>query len=324
MTAHKIGAVLAAAAVACAGAASTPPSATVAPIAAAAPVERVARQCALVASCSDEHDSSSLRTPQACVDWYLVNARDEAPLSECMMKAKNCAAVEACTHARSDAVAEEYCKAHPGVLTACDGSRLISCQGEGAAESVATDCASLGGTCGERRQSGLVERGCVSPQLCPDGAPDHRCDGEGAVIDCSMGIAERDTCPPSSRCVADHDESGAPTARCRSASGRDCTMGGAAFCEGDVAYACVQSGRFRGLHSADCGAFGLACSVRSGRVVCTRRGEAACTAGAASCAGDELVFCAAGQPLRVSCKDLGFAGCDPAGGGGEALCAVRH
>jgi len=49
---------------------------------------RIAKQCALVASCADEHDSSAFRTPQACVDWYVVNARDEAPLAECVMKAK--------------------------------------------------------------------------------------------------------------------------------------------------------------------------------------------------------------------------------------------
>ncbi len=289
------------------------------------PVARAARHCAIIASCADEHDSSVFRTPQACVDWYLVNSRDEAPLADCMMRAKDCASVEACTHARPDAVAEEYCKAHPGALTTCEGNRFISCEGEGATESVAVDCASVGGTCGERRQSGLVERGCISERLCPSGAPEHRCDGESAVIDCDDGIAERNVCPPNSRCVTDHDDNGAPTARCRSAAGRDCTMGGAAFCEKDVAYACVQNGRFRGLHAADCGAFGLACVVRSGRVYCAQRGEASCSAAsAASCEGDQLSFCAAGQSFRVSCTQLGFAGCDPSGGGGEALCASRR
>src|SRR3954471_534835 len=43
---------------------------------------RVAKQCALVASCADAHDSSAFRTPEACFDWYVVvNARDEAPLA---------------------------------------------------------------------------------------------------------------------------------------------------------------------------------------------------------------------------------------------------
>ncbi|HSQ62593.1 MAG TPA: hypothetical protein VLM85_05245 [Polyangiaceae bacterium] len=324
MTARKIGAVLAATAVACAGAASKPPPTPTAPVVDASPVARVARQCALVASCSREHQSSVTGTPQACVDWYLVNAHDEAPLADCMMKAKDCAGLEACSRARADTGAEEYCTAHPGVLTACDGNRFISCEGEGGSESLAVDCAALGGTCGETKQGGVALRGCLSPRLCPDGAPEHRCDGDGAVVDCAFGIAERNVCPPSSRCSSERDESGAPVARCRSTSGgRDCTLGGAAFCEGDVAYSCVQSGRFRGLHAADCGAFGLGCAVRSGRVFCVGGDGAGCSGGAASCAGDTLAFCAAGRQMHVSCKELGFAGCDP-GAGGEALCAVRR
>jgi len=312
--------------VACAGASSPPAAKPAPPQIDDSPLGRVARQCTKIASCPNEHEASAFRAPQACVDWYLVNAQSEAPLAECMMRAKDCAEALACTRESADAVAERYCKAHPGALTACDGNHLISCEGEGAEESVATDCAAIGGTCGERRPGGpvgIAERGCLSERMCPPGAPEHRCDGESAVIDCNDGIAQRNVCPPGSRCAADRDESGAATAQCRAASGRECTMGGAAFCEGDVAFACVQSGRFRGLHSADCGAFGLGCVVRSGRVFCAPRGEAPCAAGAASCSGDDLAFCAAGQSFRVSCKQLGFAGCDPSGGGKEALCAAK-
>jgi hypothetical protein len=291
-----------------------------------ASLARIVRQCALVASCADEHDATMLRTPQGCVDWYTVNARDEAPLADCVMRAKSCADLNTCTHARADAVAETYCKAHPSAITACDGNTLLACEGEGSAESTAIDCATFGGTCTEHKADGLVVRGCLSPKLCPEGAPEHRCaaqgDGPDAVIDCDDGIVDENECPPGSRCVTGTDAYGAPTARCQSASGHECTIAGGAFCEGDVAYVCVQSGRFAGLHSADCGALGLGCVTRSGHVSCVRRGAPVCS-GPATCAGGDLEVCAGGEPFRVSCRALGFDGCDPAGGGGEALCMAR-
>jgi hypothetical protein len=280
---------------------------------------RIARQCSLVASCADAHDSSAFRTPQSCFDWYVVNARDEAPLADCVMRARTCAELTKCTHARADGLAESFCKAHPGVLSACDSDRLLTCEGDGASESTAVDCAALGGTCGERKNGGLVVRGCVAPKTCPPNAPEHRCDGD-AVVDCEDGIADRNACPAGSKCVAGTDAYGAPAAHCRSGAGRECSLAGSAFCEGDVAYACVQNGRFAGLHSSDCGAMGLGCVVRSGRVSCTRRGPASCSPDPASCLGDELRFCADGIPFRVSCKEIGMSTCDPAGGGGEALC----
>jgi len=74
------------------------------------------------------------------------------------------------------------------------------------------------------------------------------------------------------------------------------------------------------LAVGECGAIGLGCVVRSGRVSCTRRGPPSCSPDPASCLGDELRFCADGIPFRVSCKEIGMSTCDPAGGGGEALC----
>ncbi len=278
----------------------------------------IARQCARVASCADRHDSSALRTPEACVDWYVVNAGAEAPLADCIMHATSCAELTRCTHPRADAYAESYCEAHPGVQTACDATSLITCQGDDASESTAVDCAALHGTCAERRSGELLVRGCLAPALCPANAPEHRCDGD-AIVDCQDGIAERNACPRGWHCATSRDETGRATASCRSAAGRECSAA-AAFCEGDVAYACVQNGRFAGMHSADCGALGLACVVRAGRVACVRRGPPACATEPATCDGDALAFCAGGDPFRVSCKDLGFASCDPAGGGGEALC----
>ena len=279
----------------------------------------IVRQCARVASCADAHESSIFRTPAACVDWYLVNARDEAPLAECVMRARSCGDMNACTHGRADQVAETFCKAHPGVLSTCDGNALLTCEGDGSVESTALDCGTLGGTCTERKMGGLVLRGCASPKLCQAGAPEHRCEGN-AVVDCDDGIADKSDCPRGSQCVPGTDAYGAPTARCRSASGRECTIAGGAFCDGAVANVCVLNGRFAGLHSSDCGALGLGCTVRSGRVACIERGPEACAFEPATCSGSELRFCAAGQTRHVDCKTLGFHGCDPSGGGGEALC----
>ena len=237
--------------------------------------------------------------------------------------------MNACTHPRIEARATTFCRAHPGVLSACDAGELITCQGEDGVESTAVDCAKLGGACAEKRSGELVVRGCVSPALCPAGAPEQRCEGD-AIVDCQDGVAERASCPAGFHCATSHDESGAVTARCQSAAGRDCAQIPSAFCEGDVAYVCVQNGRFTGMHSADCGALGLACVVRPSarsagpgdraRVSCVHRGPAACAPGPATCDGDDLRFCAGGDRFRVSCKHLGFSACDPSGGGGEALC----
>ncbi len=316
----RSGACVAVLVVACAGASSRGPEVASRDQPSAA-LARVAKQCALVASCADAHDSNVFRTPQSCVDWYTVNAHDEAPLAECVMRAKSCADMTTCTHTRASALAETFCKAHPGVLSTCEGHTLLTCEGE-AEESTSLDCATFGGTCGERKAGGLVVRGCIAPSLCPAGAPEHRCDGD-TVVDCDDGIADKNACPAGSRCVAGTDVYGAPSARCRSASGRECTIGGGAFCEGDVAYVCVQNGRFAGLHTADCGSFGLGCAVRAGHVSCVKRGLSTCPPEPATCSSGELRFCAAGEPFHVSCKDLGFAGCDPSGGGGEALCTTR-
>ena len=125
------------------GTAPKPVPVATGPAAAPSLLVDVARRCARIASCSDPHDPSNFRTAQACVDWWLVNARDESPLADCVMKAKTCVEVEACTHAPGDPGAESFCKAHPGTLSTCDGTRYISCEERDPRESTATECAAL-------------------------------------------------------------------------------------------------------------------------------------------------------------------------------------
>ena len=305
------------------GTAPKPVPVAAGPAAAPSLLVDVARRCARIASCSDPHDPSNFRTAQACVDWWLVNARDESPLADCVMKAKTCLEVEACTHAPGDPGAESFCKAHPGTLSTCDGTRYISCEDRDPRESTASECAALGGTCGEIHGAGLVLRGCIAPKLCPSDAPTLRCDGEKALIDCEGGIAERRVCPQGSRCVPEVNAEGDPSATCESSTGRRCGLPGSAFCDGDRAVVCVQNGRFTGMHVGDCGRYGMGCIVRAGRANCVRKETTGC-AGPAACEGDTLRFCAAGGDVRVPCKELGFTGCNPTGAGTEASCTYAE
>lgn len=283
-------------------------------------LSEVARRCARVAACADSHDASQFRDPSTCVDWWLVNVNDERPLADCVMHANTCAAVHACTHEREDRAAAAYCVAHPGVFSACDGSRFISCEGDQGQESTVVDCAALGGTCGQTDSGGLVVRGCISSRLCPAGAPERRCDGD-SLIGCEGGIVERSACTKGTHCVAGPDENGAPSASCEAAGAVRCTSSSTARCEGDVAVACVVNGRYPGVHKTSCADYGLTCAMRSGRTSCVSKNPAACAVGSpARCDGEELVFCAAGTETHVSCKDIGLAGCAAEGKGPSAAC----
>ena len=304
-------------AVACAGASKPPPPAAPASTAWRA---AVGRGCARIASCSDPHDPSTFRSVSACVDWWLVNDEAERPLADCVMRASTCDEVERCTHAPGDPGAETFCRAHPGTLSTCDGTRFVSCEAGRPEESVLTDCSRLGGTCGEVRRDGLVIRGCISKSACPDGAPPLRCDGDGFLLDCSEGVAERRACPAGTRCRQAVDGDEQHSARCESSNGKACSIPGSAFCDGDRAVACVQNGRYTGMHVGDCARFGLGCGMRAGHSFCVRKEPGGCTAQPATCAGDDLRFCAAGEEMSVSCKELGFAGCDPTGAGTEGAC----
>lgn len=280
-----------------------------------------ARRCALVASCADAHDPAHLRNPTACVDWWLTAARDEPALTRCLGAAASCKDALRCTHDASDAAAAAFCAAHPGTLGACDGARLYGCSDD-PAESTASDCAALGGTCVERHVAGgLVVRGCTSARLCPPGAPAERCE-DGAVVRCEDDMADRRACPEGRRCVV-RDDAGEPLASCEGERGPGraarCAKPGYAACDGDTATFCALAGKDAWLRSQDCAALGLGCVVRAGRAVCAARGGT-CASAEARCEEGALVFCAAAREMRVSCKDIGFSRCDPAARGQEAGC----
>jgi hypothetical protein len=286
-------------------------------------LDDIARTCALMASCADAHDPTHLRSPSACTDYWLTNLRAERSVLECLLLAKTCVAAERCTHPQSDVGAAAFCEAHPGTLGTCDGNLLISCV-EPADESVVVDCGTLAGKCTEQPVSGgLLVRGCLSPTLCPEGAPESRCEGDGYVVRCESGLAERDACPAGTRCV-ERVEAGERRASCEAVATADhprrCNRPGLATCEGDRATFCTLVGQSAWLRTVDCAARGMTCGMRAGRAVCVVRGQPECAPGPSWCEGDAVVFCAAGHRARVPCASLGMARCEPGARGFEAAC----
>lgn len=281
----------------------------------------IAKSCARISSCADAHDSTHLRNPVSCIDWWLVSTNEEHDLIDCFSKATTCKAIEQCTHDPNDLGAGAFCVAHPGALGVCDGTRLFNCSDD-PTESSATDCGALGGTCVEKRISGgLVVRGCTSPKMCPNGAPEQRCEGN-AVVRCEDGLADYKTCPRGTQCAA-RTNAGEVVASCEGLFGAGrtarCAKPGYAACQGDRATFCTLVGKDAWLRDQDCAGWGLTCGMRNGRANCMAR-NAACLGADAKCDGDTLVFCAAGTETRVACKDLGFSKCDPALRGPEAGC----
>jgi len=277
----------------------------------------IARQCARIASCADAHDPAHLRNPSSCVDWWLVSTNAEQSAVECLQSVKTCADLAQCTHEKRDRGAVAFCTAHPGVLGTCDGTRLYNCSDE-AEESSAVDCAAFGGSCIEQRVAGgLVVRGCTSAKLCPQNAPISRCDGT-AIVRCEDGIAERRECPRGTRCVHVEEQ-----ASCEGEPAQDraqrCSKPGFAACEGNRVAFCTLVGRDAWLRTTDCPRWGnMTCALQNGRANCVSNGGT-CT-GPARCDGADLLFCAANSEVRVSCKDLGFARCDPAAQAQQAAC----
>lgn len=280
-------------------------------------IARIGKVCARVASCADPHDATHLRNPTSCIDWWLVNTTVESDTIACLSKAASCQDVEACTHDPVDRGAIDWCVAHPGVLGTCDGTRLYSCSDD-PAESSAIDCATLGGTCIEQRVAGgLVVRGCASQKLCPPNAPLARCEGN-AIVRCEDGIAERRECAKTTRCIAGGEEG----ASCEGEPNQDrpqrCLKPGFAACDGDRVTFCMLVGRNAWLRTTDCKRWDMTCGMRNGRANCTSK-VIGC-ADTPRCDGENLVFCAAGTEMRVSCKELGFSRCDPAARAQEAAC----
>lgn len=286
----------------------------------------IARACARVASCAHTHDAPRLREPGACVEWWLAEGNPSAPdpLRRCLSEAKTCDQVNTCMHGGGDPRAAAFCRQRPGVVSGCDGDRLVSCSDDDAAESTVIDCAAMGATCRETKAAGgLVLRACFSPQKCPPGAPEARCDGDSAVLSCRDGAVERVACKPGTRCEAHTDESGEATASCQLPGKQRCVTLGAKHCEADLLVECVGAGHFGKVAVTDCAGFGLRCAGTGPRAGCYVPSDVECDREMLpKCAGGDLVFCAAGRTMKISCAELGLGTCDPAARGPMAACSA--
>ncbi len=289
-------------------------------------LDDVAARCAKIASCSNAHDTPRLRDPGTCIDWWVARVRsDTDPVQKCLASAKGCAEIATCARgAAGDARAASYCAAHPGVMTACDGDAFVSCSGTDGAVSTRLDCGAASARCEERKiAGGLVARGCFSPALCPDGAPEERCDGQGAaIVSCHDGLVERTICPTGTVCRPHKEAGGENGATCEPTGEHlHCAEVGARYCAGDRLVECVVHGHYGDARVSDCGALGLRCAGSGARAACVIRKALECEPAPARCDGEDLAFCAAGRRVKVGCRGLGLGPCDADAQGPAAACA---
>lgn len=280
----------------------------------------VASACAKVASCTHTGEAARLRDPGACVDWFTANPSEA--LQRCVTGAKGCEQVNACVYGAGDAKAVELCAKRQGVVSACDGDRLVSCGDASGAESYVVDCAKMGATCREAKSgAGIIVRSCFSPQKCPAGAPEARCDGN-AVLTCRDGAMERAECKSGTKCE-ERKEEGEATASCELPGRRRCELLGSRRCEGDTLVECERAsgGSASKPKIADCSALGLACRGVGPRAGCLVPANVECDKEMLPrCEQGKLVFCAAGRLTKLACSDLGLGPCNPGARGAMAAC----
>jgi hypothetical protein len=288
-------------------------------------LEKAARTCAGVASCAHPHDAARERDPGACVEALVTRAPAAADAFEgCVAKTKGCSDVDACVRARGDAAAAQFCRDHAGKHAGCVGTRLVTCSEDDPSEATSMDCAALAGTCAELPQpGGLLVYGCVSPSLCPAGASGSHCQGAGAVVSCHEGAAERTECAAPSRCTETKAADGTGLAFCEQPNHRHCTELDKRWCEDGRLLTCRSHGPVGEVVATDCALQGLTCEPSPDNgAECAVPGKPVCTRGSPTCEGESLAFCAAGRRFRVSCRDLGFAACDPDAHGVDAACSA--
>lgn len=296
-------------------------------------LQQVAEACARIVSCTHSHDAPRLRDPSACVDWWVAHAdaggaERPDPLQRCFTQATSCEQINTCLHGGGDAKAAAFCAQRPGVVSGCEGDRLVSCGDDDAQESTVTDCTALGATCREMKAAGgLVIRACFAPAKCPPGAPEARCDGPDAVVSCHDGAIERASCRPGTRCEDHKDESGDATASCQLPGRRRCDALGARHCEGDRLVECSSQDHYGKVRVSDCAGFGLRCTGSGPRAGCYVPADVECDKDMLpKCdgKGESLVFCAAGRLTKISCASLGMGACNPTAHGPVAACSPRQ
>jgi hypothetical protein len=268
------------------------------------------KACARVSACSPR-----FKGPSACVEWWMLGGSE--PLKKCLDAANGCEAVATCLHGGGDAKAAAFC-GQRGVVSGCDGSRLVSCSDDDAHEATVVDCAEMGATCADIKSAGgLVMRACSAPAKCPAGSPDVRCEGANTVISCRDGAYERVVCPAGTKCEEHRDEAGDAAASCVVPGQRRC-IGGLRRCEEDRLIEC-EHGKTK---VTDCIGQGLHCAGVGPRAGCSVPENVECDKEMLPrCDGGNVVFCAAGRLEKIPCASLGLGPCDPAAKGAFAACS---
>jgi hypothetical protein len=281
----------------------------------------VASACAKIASCTNASEAPRLRDPGACVDWFVAKYDPADPLQRCVEGAKGCDQVNACVHGAGDPKAVEFCAKRQGVVSGCDGDRLVSCGDASFAESYVVDCAKLGAACRETKAAGgVIVRGCFSPQKCPANAPEARCDGN-AVLSCRDGAMERVECKPGTKCGERKDGSGEAIATCELPGRRRCDLLGSRRCEDDRLVECERGPAATRARVSDCSGLGLHCQGVGPRAGCYVAENVECDKEMLPrCEQGKLVFCAAGRVTRLACADLGLGPCNTRARGSMAAC----
>jgi hypothetical protein len=281
----------------------------------------VASACAKIASCTNASEAPRLRDPGACVDWFVGKYDPADPLQRCVEGAKGCDQVNACVHGAGDPKAVEFCAKRQGVVSGCDGDRLVSCGDASFAESYVVDCAKLGAACRETKAAGgVIVRGCFSPQKCPANAPEARCDGN-AVLSCRDGAMERVECKPGTKCGERKDGSGEAIATCELPGRRRCDLLGSRRCEDDRLVECERGPAATRARVSDCSGLGLHCQGVGPRAGCYVAENVECDKEMLPrCEQGKLVFCAAGRVTRLACADLGLGPCNTRARGSMAAC----
>lgn len=255
----------------------------------------------------------------------MVGKYDPAdPLQRCVEGAKGCEQVNACVQGAGDAKGVEFCAKRQGVASGCDGDRLVSCGDASGAESYVVDCTKLGASCRETRAAGgIIVRGCFSPQKCPAGAPEARCDGN-AVLTCRDGAMERVDCKPGTKCEEHKDASGEAIATCELPGRRRCDLLGSRRCEDNRLVECergLSASAVKAARVSDCAGLGLQCNGVGPRAGCYVPANVECDKEMLPrCEQGKLVFCAAGRITKLACSDLGLGACNAHAHGPMGAC----
>jgi hypothetical protein len=239
--------------------------------------------------------------------------RVQAALIDCVVRAPDCAAVQACIQATPAQAA--VCNGFDGV--ACSGDAVVACSGLQFGPAV-TDCAAAGTSC---IPSGLAQ--CGTAPCTPGTAPS--CDGD-LLVTCNVGTLQSSSCAlfVDTNCVQNSDFPPPPGApECTTQVGNTCgAVNGTAQCVGDgppcdgpLQSACdgtviVSCTGGRVAHH-DCAALGLTCVAGNLGATCAGTGTQ-CTGGTPeSCDGSVLTYCWFGNIATVDCKQYGLSGCMP-------------